>query len=93
MPTNKKLENLLNLSLDVSPDERSRSQELETGYDPQENVWELIVKYSGSLQPVRDLGIQVEEMRNEYAILTVSEPLIEASASVSHPGPSAIRRR
>ncbi len=82
MPTNQKLENLLNLSLDVSPDERSRSQELETGYDPQENVWELIVKYSGSLQPVRDLGIQVEEMRNEYAILTVPEPLIEAVSAL-----------
>ena len=34
--TNQKLENILNLSLDVTPEERARSQELETGYNPQE---------------------------------------------------------
>ncbi len=75
---NQKLENLLNLALDVPEEERSRSQELETGFDPQEKTWELIVKYSGSLDPVRDLGVAVEEMRNEYAVLTVPERLIDA---------------
>lgn len=74
---NQKMENLLNLALDVSPQERARSQELETGYDPQEQTWELIVKYSGSLDEIRSLGAAVEEMRNEYAILTVPERLIE----------------
>ena len=68
---NQKLENLLNLSLEVSPQERSRSQELETGYMPEEKSWELIVKYSGSLDGVRDMGVQVEELQNEYAILIV----------------------
>ena len=86
--TNQKLENILNLSLDVTPEERARSQELETGYNPQEKTWELIVKYSGSLDALenqvereRDTGqrdkIKVEEMRNEYAILTLPESLIE----------------
>ncbi len=74
---NQKLENLLNLALDVSPEERSRSSELKTGYLPGEKAWELIVKYSGSLDPVRKLGISVEEMKNEYAILTVPEALIK----------------
>lgn len=74
---NQKLENLLNLALDVSPEERSRSQELETGYDPAEQVWELIVKYSGSLDAIRELGVRVDEMRNEYAILTIPENLID----------------
>ena len=74
---NQKLENLLNLSLEVSPQERSRSQELETGYMPEEKSWELIVKYSGSLDGVRDMGVQVEELQNEYAILIVPENLIE----------------
>ncbi len=76
MSVNQKLENLLNLSLDVSVEERSRSSELETGYNPEEQTWELIVKYSGSLDEVRKLGVSVEEMRNEYAILTVKESLI-----------------
>ncbi|NBH73089.1 peptidase S8 [Clostridiaceae bacterium] len=74
---NQKLENLLNLSLEVSPQERARSQELETGYLPEEKSWELIVKYSGNLDAVRELGVQVEEMRNEYAILVVPEALID----------------
>ncbi|MCI9163342.1 MAG: S8 family peptidase [Lachnospiraceae bacterium] len=74
---NQKLENLLNLSLEVSPQERARSQELETGYLPEEKSWELIVKYSGSLDAVREMGVQVEEMRNEYAILLIPETLIE----------------
>lgn len=74
---NQKLENLLNLALDVTPQERARSQELETGYNPEEQTWELIVKYSGSLNEIRRLGAQVDEMRNEYAVLTVPERLIE----------------
>lgn len=87
MSVNQKLENLLNLSLDISPDERSRSSELETGYDPEEQTWELIVKYSGSLDAVRELGAFVEEMRNEYAILTVKEsqiPLISALPQIEY---------
>ena len=76
MSVNQKLENLLNLSLDTTAEERSRSAELETGYNPEEQTWELIVKYSGSLDAARELGAAVEEMRNEYAILTVKESLI-----------------
>lgn len=74
---NQKLENLLNLALEATPEERSRSQELETGFDPVSRMWELIVKYSGSLDGIRELGIRVDEMRNEYAILTVPEHLID----------------
>ena len=43
MSVNQKLENLLNLSLDTTAKERSRSAELETGYNPEEQTWELIV--------------------------------------------------
>ncbi|WP_432628520.1 S8 family peptidase, partial [Brotaphodocola sp.] len=100
---NQKLDNVLNLALEVSPEERARSQELETGYDPAERRWELIIKYSGSLDALKNLAsdsdmvleesplenqvegesgtkrgkIIVEEMRNEYAILTVPESLID----------------
>ena len=74
---NQKLENLLNLALDTPEGERERSGELRTGFDPAEGTWELIVKYSGSLKEVRDMGAKAEEMRNEYAILTVPESLID----------------
>lgn len=79
---NQKLENLLNLALDATPEERARSQELETGYHPAEQAWELIVKYSGNLDEIRQLGVRVEEMRNEYAILTVPERLIDQVSAV-----------
>lgn len=78
---NQKLENLLNLSLSVTEEERARSQELETGFDPVTRTWDLIVKYSGNLDSVRALGVAVEEMRNEYAILTVPEPMIGVISS------------
>lgn len=74
---NQKLENSLNLALDTSQEEREASRELNVGFNPDSRTWELIVKYSGSLDPVRDMGIQVEEMRNEYAILVVPEHLID----------------
>lgn len=79
---NQKLENLLNLALDVPEEERARSQELETGFNPEEKTWELIVKYSGSLDGARALGAVVEEMRNEYAVLTVPESLIGAVSAL-----------
>lgn len=78
---NQKLENVLNLAMDTPAQERARSQELEIGFNPEEKTWELIVKYSGSLDAVRELGIKVEEMRNEYAILTVPEALVERVSS------------
>lgn len=43
------MENLLNLALLATPEERIRSGNLEVGYDRQEKIWEVIVKYSGSL--------------------------------------------
>lgn len=74
---NQKLENLLNLALSVPEDMRARSQELEIGYHKEDQTWELIVKYSGSLEPLREMGILTEEMHNEYAVLTVPEGMIE----------------
>lgn len=74
---NQKLENVLNLALETGEEEREQSAELSTGFDPESQTWELIVKYSGSLDGVRALGVAVEEMRNEYAILTVPQELVD----------------
>ena len=71
-----KLENLLNLALDATEEERDKSLELNVGYNPIEREWDLIVKYSGSLDCVRALGAQVVEMLNEFAIVTIRESLI-----------------
>ena len=45
---NSKIENMLNLALDATPEERARSLNLDVGFDREENTWEVIVKYSGS---------------------------------------------
>ena len=76
-----KLENLLNLALDATEEERDKSLELNVGYNPIEREWDLIVKYSGSMDCVRALGARVVEMQNEFAIVTIGESLIPAMSS------------
>lgn len=79
---NPKLENMLNLALDATPEERARSMNLDVGFDRAENTWELIVKYTGSLGSLEEMGITVTELLNEYAVLLVPESLIEKLAGV-----------
>lgn len=79
---NSKLENMLNLALDATEAEREKSLNLDVGYDRQERTWELIVKYSGTIGRLADEGIQVVELMNEYAILTVPESLISRLAEI-----------
>ena len=71
-----KLENLLNLALDADQGERDRSEELDVGYDKEENVWELIVKYSGTLEAVRQTARSVTELLNGYAVIVIEEERI-----------------
>ncbi|MEY8377997.1 S8 family peptidase [Lachnospiraceae bacterium 56-18] len=77
-----KIENLLNLALDATPGEREKSLELDVGYDSAENEWDLIVKYSGSLERVKELAAKVVELQNEYAIVTIRESEIENLAQI-----------
>lgn len=75
---NQKLENLLNLSLQATPEERNRSRNLETGYDEVSRRWELIVKYHGDLRQAASEEIVIEELLAGYAIVTIPERLIQA---------------
>ena len=74
---NQKRENLLNLALDATEEERLKSVNLNVGYDPREKTWELIVRYNGSLESLRDEGIRVDELAAGYAVLVVPESRIE----------------
>ena len=80
--TSQKMENLLNLALDATPEEREKSLELDVGYDSVEKEWDLIVKYSGSLDAVRALASGVTELKNEYAVVTIGESNVEALAQI-----------
>ena len=71
-----KLENLLNQALNATESERERSQELNVGYNPVDQVWELIIKYSGNLETVRQISERVTELLNEYAIIHIRQSQI-----------------
>lgn len=77
-----KIENLLNLALEATGEERAKSPELEVGFDPETKTWELIIKYSGDLKEVRELAEEVYELQNEYAVLLVREDRIREMASL-----------
>lgn len=79
---NQKLEDVLNLSLEATREEREKSRQLDVGYLEQEERWELIVKHNGSLQPLAGDLIQVEELIAGYAIVTLPESLIESFAEL-----------
>jgi subtilisin family serine protease len=75
------LENQLNLALDVPEATREKTSDLDIGYVPETNTWELIVKYNGSLQPIaEELGISIIELSGGYAIVTIPENLIDQFA-------------
>ena len=77
-----KVENILNLALEATPEERARSGELDVGYDPEEREWELIVKYSGSLESVRRIASSVTELMNGYAVIVIREDRIDELAGL-----------
>ena len=77
-----KLENLLNLALDATESEREQSLELNVGYNPIDQVWELIIKYSGSLDAVRLISERVTELLNEYAIIDIRQSRIPELARI-----------
>ena len=77
-----KIENILNLALESTPEERARSSELDVGYDAGERAWDLIIKYSGSLDAAREISESVTELLNNYAVVHIREDRIEALASL-----------
>lgn len=78
-----KFENLLNLALDATEREREKSLNLGVGYEPEEERWELIVKYSGDILRLsrENPEIRVTELSNEYAILNVPESAMDEVAA------------
>lgn len=80
-----KLENLLNLSLEVSPGQREQSLELPVGVV--EDRWELIIKYHGDLEgALRRAGfpdtLQTEYLLPGYAIMTAGREEIGRLSSL-----------
>lgn len=72
-----KIENLLNLSLSVSAEEREESPLLREGFDLLSNTWEIIVKYQGDIERYESDLIKIEPLIAGYAIVTLPDALLE----------------
>ena len=89
---NEKMENLLNLALAATQEEREKSLELDIGYDSAEQTWEVIVKFVGTTEELETLlfknfpeeypRIQLTNLQNEYAVLVLPEHLVEPVAAL-----------
>ncbi len=76
MATDQKIENLLNLALEATPEEREKSLSLNVGFEPETKRWEVIVKYTGDISRLRSEQVRITELSNEYAIINLPEELI-----------------
>ena len=76
-----KLDNLLNLALDATEEEREKSRNLNVGYEKQTRKWEIIVKYSEMGDSVKVLlggpEISVVPLLGRYAIVTLPESMLD----------------
>lgn len=78
--TNQKIENLLNLALDATEEERIRSGDLQTGYNEMTDTWDVIILYSGVLDQVRKIAESVTPLLKNFAIVRIQEKNIEKLA-------------
>lgn len=74
---NQKTDNMLNLALEATPSERSRSQSLNTGFDAASDTWDLIVKYSDDIRTLENEATRIVPLLNNYAIVTTKESELE----------------
>nr|WP_317282731.1 S8 family peptidase [uncultured Sellimonas sp.] len=79
---NQKIENLLNLALDATQQERIQSENLEVGYDPEEKTWDVIIFYSGTLEPVARISESVTPLLSNFAVVTIQESRLEQLAGL-----------
>lgn len=77
-----KIENLLNLSLNATEEEREKSESLNVGYNRDERTWEVIVKYHGDISRIADEVVKVEELLAGYAIIRLPQSLVVSLAEI-----------
>ena len=80
-----KIENLLNASLSVTSDERAKSVNLETGYNPSTRIWEIIVMYSSTKEAFAGVlagydNLSVIWLLGRFAIINTIQENIELLA-------------
>lgn len=77
---NQKIENLLNLALEATPEERRKSYILNIGHNVERDTWEVIVNYQGDISFLEQEGIVITLLLGNYAILIVPADLVDTVA-------------
>lgn len=77
-----KIENLLNLALDATAQEREKSESLEVGFEPETQTWEVIVRYSGNLRDAAPADWQIAFLSGGYAIVTLPQADVNRLAAL-----------
>lgn len=64
----------LNMAISISEEEREKSLDLDVGYSELFDEWELIIRYTGSLDAIRDeLEVSIEELLGGYAVIRIPQ--------------------
>lgn len=75
------IENLLNISMNITEKQRQQSRQLSAGFDEREDTWEIIVKYTGDEQElVEFFGHPFVFLYNHYGISRGTKAEIERLA-------------
>lgn len=75
---NQKIGNLLNLAMESTEKEREESLELNVGYEAEDERWNVIVKYSGNFDDLKDEEIFITPLLGRYAIVNLPQNKLEA---------------
>lgn len=79
-----KIENQLNLALALNENEREQTDDLNTGFDENTGVWELIIRYSGDIETAAaSVGAGLKILSGGYALAYVRENRIEEFAGLA----------
>ena len=76
MPS-QKIENLLNLALDATPEERRKSLQLDVGYDESDRTYEVLIQYQGDISFLTEASVEYTLLFGNYAILRLPAELVE----------------
>ena len=76
-----KLDNLLNLAMESTSEEREKSGNLNVGYNAQTQLWDVIVKYSGPESGLAGEGITAVPLLGNYAVVTLPENMLNTYAA------------
>lgn len=78
-----KLDNLLNLALDATEEEREKSANLSAGSEKGSQLWDVIIKYSGDIEALSGDGIRKVPLLGGFAVVSLPQNKIREFAG--HP--------